>query len=118
MRNRVRKKRRFISGERELNKRASSSDQFDRHLNQVLWTTDGNFQLNRFKKNSDPDDVSLCQGRAYFPLESSLQEYLVLVPNTKGPFIHMFPYTRGQITFTDPLEKGMGPCRLRYISRP
>jgi len=44
---------------------------------------DGNFQLNRMKKNSDPDDVSLCQGKAYFPLESDLQQYLKIVPITK-----------------------------------
>jgi len=49
----------------------------------LQWTLDGNFQLNRFKKNSDPDDVSLCQGRAYFPLESDFQKYLGIVPITK-----------------------------------
>jgi len=80
---RVRGRRRIISGEAWTEKKASWSYHLDRHLNQVLWTMDGNFQLNRMKKNSDPDDVSLCQGRAYFPLESDLQQYLKIVPITK-----------------------------------
>jgi hypothetical protein len=47
-----------------------------RHLLQSQMTLDGNFQLNRMKKNSDPDDVSLCKGKGHFPEHSQLDEYL------------------------------------------
>ncbi|KAJ7939584.1 hypothetical protein B0H13DRAFT_1587010, partial [Mycena leptocephala] len=42
------------------------------HLRQVYLqrTLDGNHQCNQFSKNTDPDDVSLCAGKAYFPLDS------------------------------------------------
>ncbi|KAJ7801345.1 hypothetical protein B0H14DRAFT_2615380 [Mycena olivaceomarginata] len=39
-----------------------------RHLNQS--------QRTLFSKNTDPDDVSLCAGKAYFPLDSTYQDYL------------------------------------------
>ncbi|KAJ7116742.1 hypothetical protein C8R46DRAFT_1170407 [Mycena filopes] len=53
-----------------------------RHLNQSQRTLDGNHQCNQFSKNTDPDDVSLCAGRAYFPLDSEYQKYLAEVPNS------------------------------------
>ncbi|KAJ7044412.1 hypothetical protein C8F04DRAFT_1250376 [Mycena alexandri] len=52
------------------------------HLNQSQRTLDGNHQCNQFSKNTDPDDVSLCAGKAYFPLESAYQEYLQSVPTS------------------------------------
>lgn len=51
-----------------------------RHLNQSQRTLDGNFQCNQFTKNTDPDDVSLCAGKGYFPLDSEYKEYLARVP--------------------------------------
>nr|GAT44329.1 predicted protein [Mycena chlorophos] len=54
-----------------------------RHLNQVQHTADGNFQCNQFAKNTDPNDVSLCNGKGYFPLDSEYREYLDKVPPTK-----------------------------------
>ncbi|KAK6997020.1 CxC2 domain-containing protein [Favolaschia claudopus] len=53
-----------------------------RHLNQSQRTLDGNHQCNQFSKNNDPDDVSLCNGKGYFPLDSEYQEYLKKVPAT------------------------------------
>ena len=53
-----------------------------RHLNQSQRTLDGNHQCNQFSKNTDPDDVSLCAGTAYFPLESKYQTYLKSVPDS------------------------------------
>ncbi|KAJ7016353.1 hypothetical protein C8F04DRAFT_1202415 [Mycena alexandri] len=53
-----------------------------RHLNQSQRTLDGNHQCNQFSKNTDPDDVSLCAGNGYFPLDSVYQEYLKAVPNS------------------------------------
>ncbi|KAJ7109536.1 hypothetical protein C8R43DRAFT_962540 [Mycena crocata] len=52
-----------------------------RHLNQSQQTLDGNFQCNPF--NTDPDDISLCGRRAYFPLDSEYKEYLARVPVSK-----------------------------------
>lgn len=39
---------------------------------------DGNFQLNEFAKNNDPDDVSLetANGIGYFPDEDEVKNYL------------------------------------------
>ncbi|KAJ6616911.1 hypothetical protein B0H10DRAFT_1914847 [Mycena sp. CBHHK59/15] len=54
-----------------------------RHLNQSQRTLDGNFQCNQFTKNTDPDDVSLCAGKGYFPLDSEYKEYLARVPISK-----------------------------------
>ncbi|KAJ7460424.1 hypothetical protein B0H11DRAFT_1924017 [Mycena galericulata] len=53
-----------------------------RHLNQSQRTLDGNHQCNQFSKNTDPDDVSLCAGKAYFPLDSTYQQYLKSVPTS------------------------------------
>ncbi|KAJ7805035.1 hypothetical protein B0H13DRAFT_1469950, partial [Mycena leptocephala] len=44
------------------------------HLRQR--TLDGNFQCSQFNKNTDPDDISLCAGKGYFPLDSEYREYL------------------------------------------
>ncbi|KAJ7443174.1 hypothetical protein B0H11DRAFT_1881567 [Mycena galericulata] len=51
-----------------------------RHCNQSQRTLDGNFQCNQFNKNTDPDDVSLCKGKGYFPLDSEYKEYLKKIP--------------------------------------
>lgn len=37
---------------------------------------DGNHHANKFAKNTDPDDVSLFAGKAYFPEETAYQQYL------------------------------------------
>ncbi|KAJ7933186.1 hypothetical protein B0H13DRAFT_2511652 [Mycena leptocephala] len=47
-----------------------------RHCNQSQHTLDGNFQCNQFNKNTDPDDVSLCRGKGYFPPNDEYKEYL------------------------------------------
>ncbi|KAK7016485.1 CxC2 domain-containing protein [Favolaschia claudopus] len=39
-------------------------------------TLDGNFQCNQYKKNSNPDDVSLCKGKAHFPVDRDYRAYL------------------------------------------
>ncbi|KAJ7664648.1 hypothetical protein DFH06DRAFT_1392447 [Mycena polygramma] len=54
-----------------------------RHLNQSQRTLDGNFQCNQFNKNTDPDDVSLCEGKGYFPLDSEYRAYIERIPPTK-----------------------------------
>ncbi|KAJ6570001.1 hypothetical protein B0H10DRAFT_2238043 [Mycena sp. CBHHK59/15] len=46
-------------------------------------TLDGNFQCNQFNKNTDPDDVSLCEGKGYFPLDSEYRQYMGRVPVSK-----------------------------------
>lgn len=51
-----------------------------RHLNVSQHTLDGNYFLNKYSKNTDPDDVSLFDGHSYFPPEEDLQEYLSAVP--------------------------------------
>ncbi|KAJ6484788.1 hypothetical protein C8R45DRAFT_1075191 [Mycena sanguinolenta] len=51
-----------------------------RHCNQCQRTFDGNFQCNQFYKNTDPDDVSLCTGKGYFPPEDECKAYLSKIP--------------------------------------
>ncbi|KAK6984264.1 hypothetical protein R3P38DRAFT_3332856 [Favolaschia claudopus] len=53
-----------------------------RHLNQSQRTLDGNHQFNQFSKNTDPDDISLCNGKGYFPLDSEYQAHLKTVKPT------------------------------------
>ncbi len=58
-----------------------------RHINQLQLTADGNFQLNKLTKNTDPDDVSIYDGRAYFPNDAEYQAYLKKFPkNVKEVF--------------------------------
>ena len=52
------------------------------HLNQTQYTADGNYHSNKYSKNTDPDDVSLCNGTAYFPEDSAYQEFVCNIPNT------------------------------------
>lgn len=40
---------------------------YPRHLIQKCRTLDGNMHANKNKKNTDPDDISLVGGRAFFP---------------------------------------------------
>jgi hypothetical protein len=54
-----------------------------RHLNQLQETHDGNFQLNHMKKNCDPNDISLLDGRGYFPRNAEYQAYLKTIPYSK-----------------------------------
>jgi len=54
-----------------------------RHLNQMLHTADGNHHANKFSKNSDPDDVSLFNGKGTFPEESAFQKYIKNLPEGK-----------------------------------
>ncbi|KAJ7067568.1 hypothetical protein C8F01DRAFT_1342702 [Mycena amicta] len=54
-----------------------------RHLNQVQRTLDGNFQCNQFNKNTDPDDVSLCAGKGYFPPDDKYRAFLATIPLSK-----------------------------------
>ncbi|KAF9545130.1 hypothetical protein CPC08DRAFT_823958 [Agrocybe pediades] len=55
-----------------------------RHLNQTQFTADGNHHSNRYLKNTDPDDISLFEGKAYFPEDSEYQKYIKRLPqNTK-----------------------------------
>ena len=38
-----------------------------RHVIQLFESLDGNFRLQKKKKNDDPDDVTLMEGLGYFP---------------------------------------------------
>ena len=51
-----------------------------RHLNQTQLTADGNFHANRYTKNSDPNNISLFDGRAYYGRTSDFTDYLARVP--------------------------------------
>lgn len=53
-----------------------------RHLKQQQNTIDGNFHTGKYKKNTDPDDVSLCEGKAYFPVDEAFKKHLAIVPVT------------------------------------
>ncbi|KAK0472410.1 hypothetical protein IW261DRAFT_1571030 [Armillaria novae-zelandiae] len=50
------------------------------HLNQLNLLLDGNFHANKLKKKPESDDISLFEGRAYYPEEKQYQEYLCVTP--------------------------------------
>jgi hypothetical protein len=50
---------------------------------QLRTTLDGNFHTGHFIKNSDPNDIPLCDGQAQFPPDGEYREYLKSVPLTK-----------------------------------
>jgi hypothetical protein len=50
------------------------------HCNQSQRTLDGNFQCNQYNKNTDPDDISLCAGKGYFPPDDEYKAYLAKIP--------------------------------------
>ncbi|KAJ7697398.1 hypothetical protein B0H17DRAFT_1130376 [Mycena rosella] len=54
-----------------------------RHLNQQRQTLDGNFHCNKSTKNTDPSDLSLYDGKAYFPTNEFLNEQLAKAPKTE-----------------------------------
>ncbi|KAJ7212369.1 hypothetical protein C8J57DRAFT_1539218 [Mycena rebaudengoi] len=54
-----------------------------RHIMQLRTTLDGNFHTGHFIKNSDPNDIPLCDGQAQFPPDGEYREYLKSVPLTK-----------------------------------
>jgi hypothetical protein len=74
---------RTIFGACEFIPNFTSMTLFRSHLNQCQRTLDGNHQCNQFNKNNDPDDVSLCAGKAYFPEHQEYQSYLAKVPTSR-----------------------------------
>ena len=55
---------------------------FSRHLIQTQYTADGNHHSNKYAKNTDPDDVSLYNGRAYYPNDAEYREYIRNLPKS------------------------------------
>ncbi|KAK0477811.1 hypothetical protein IW261DRAFT_1565594 [Armillaria novae-zelandiae] len=47
-----------------------------KHINQQNLALDGNFHQNKTIKNSDPDNISLFEGKAYFPKDAAYKVYL------------------------------------------
>ena len=60
------------------------------HLNQTQYTADRNHHSNKYVKNTNPDDVSLCDGKAYFPNDTEYSEYIQKLPST-APESHSWP---------------------------
>ena len=46
-----------------------------RHLIQTQYTADRNHHSNKYAKNTNPDNVSLYDGRVYYPNNAEYQEY-------------------------------------------
>ncbi|KIM36002.1 hypothetical protein M413DRAFT_20657 [Hebeloma cylindrosporum] len=70
---------------------------FKRHLIQTQHTADGNHHSNKYAKNTDPDDVSLYEGRAYFPNDVEYREYIKNLPKNapeKAPCDHHNVHTK------------------------
>ncbi|KAK0476510.1 hypothetical protein IW261DRAFT_1567207 [Armillaria novae-zelandiae] len=47
-----------------------------KHINQQNLALDGNFHQKKTIKNSDPDNISLFEGKAYFPKDAAYKAYL------------------------------------------
>lgn len=58
------------------------------HLNQTQFTADGNHHSNRYLKNTDPDDISLFNGEAYFPNDQQYREYVKKLPKTSPEVLY------------------------------
>jgi len=54
-----------------------------RHVIQLFLAIDGNFRLQKKKKNDDPDDVALMEGLGYFPPDIRYRDYLARVGDSK-----------------------------------
>jgi len=77
----------FLRSALNLNKWLASRltrDHTTRHLNQIQLTVDGNFHLNKYIKNTDPDDVSLFGGKSFFPQDDLFRTYIKNIP-TNAP---------------------------------
>lgn len=59
-----------------------------RHIIQLFLALDGNFRLQKKKKNDDPDDVALMDGHAYFPHDATFRDYIKRVGDSKE--VHHF----------------------------
>ncbi|KAF9538704.1 hypothetical protein CPC08DRAFT_604681, partial [Agrocybe pediades] len=51
-------------------------DQTSHEFRYTQFTADGNHHSNRYLKNTDPDDISLFEGKAYFPEDGEYKEYV------------------------------------------
>ncbi|KAK0471224.1 hypothetical protein IW261DRAFT_1344719 [Armillaria novae-zelandiae] len=47
-----------------------------KHINQQNLALDGNFHQNKTIKNNDPDNISLFEGKVYFPKDAAYKAYL------------------------------------------
>jgi hypothetical protein len=54
-----------------------------RHIYTLFISVDGNFRLQRKRKNDDPDDFALNEGRAYFVESEQYEQYLKFIEETK-----------------------------------
>ncbi|KAE9384435.1 hypothetical protein BT96DRAFT_892463 [Gymnopus androsaceus JB14] len=56
-----------------------------KHIYQKQLTADGNFHVNEYEKNNDPNDVSLetANGIGYFPHQADFDEYLKTIPEVE-----------------------------------
>jgi len=54
-----------------------------RHKFTLFVSVDGNFRLQRKRKNDDPEDFALNGGRAYFVEDEQYQQYLQFVDKPK-----------------------------------
>jgi len=69
-------------------------------LNQTQYTADGNHHSNKYSKNTDPDDVSLYNGTAYFPEDAAYREFVRNIPNT-APEVNWGSLIDGSSSITD-----------------
>ncbi|KAE9398182.1 hypothetical protein BT96DRAFT_822298 [Gymnopus androsaceus JB14] len=56
-----------------------------KHIYQKQLTADGNFHVNEYEKNNDPNDISLetANGIGYFPHQADFDEYLKTIPEVE-----------------------------------
>ncbi|KAI0312439.1 hypothetical protein OF83DRAFT_1087012 [Amylostereum chailletii] len=52
-----------------------------RHLNQSQCTLDGNFHCNKLKKNTDPEDFSLWDGKGHMPHDPTYRVHITSIPD-------------------------------------
>ena len=72
-----------------------------RHLRTLSLTLDGNHHANRYKKNADKLDLSLFDGKGYFPRNEDYRAYVDAIPTAKEV---RSKFERISFVLTDDLE--------------
>ncbi|KAK0470868.1 hypothetical protein IW261DRAFT_1572702 [Armillaria novae-zelandiae] len=88
------------------------------HLNQLNLLLNGNFHANKLKKKPESDDISLFEGRAYYPEEKQYQEYLrVTLPSAEKSVCNNLKVvnTQNRRKFKTMEVMGMVNCTCNHV---
>jgi hypothetical protein len=85
-----------------------SDPQNPRHATTLYLSADGHFGLMQKAKNNDPEDLSLLEGKGFFPPEGPYQEYIAQAGESKE--VSLNSYQAGYLLKFNHLEVHM--CKI------